>query len=182
MCVEIKIDSLDDMCDDNCLDSKQGDIEVKIKHLNIDMININYKLDLNRLNFYEPSYRYKKNFARNLLTGIYNGYKFYIQDLGRFPTAYIEIPKEDKIYNIDYMDSMVRNIETHSGLTYSRDCLVVNSNVKNVNDYTIKDSWFMGWDYGHLRDYTEFDDIGNWTTNVYKKSGLLKRFCTIVFQ
>lgn len=59
MCVEIKIDSLDDMCDDNYLDSKQDDIEVKIKHLNIDMININYKLDLNRLNFYEPSYRYE---------------------------------------------------------------------------------------------------------------------------
>lgn len=32
MCVEIKIDSLDDMCDDNYLDSKQDDIEVKIKH------------------------------------------------------------------------------------------------------------------------------------------------------
>ena len=77
MGVEIKIDSLDDMCDDNYLDSKQDDTEVKIKYLNIDMININYKLDLNRLNFYEPSYRYKKNFARNLLTGIYNGYKFY---------------------------------------------------------------------------------------------------------
>lgn len=59
MCAEIKIDSLDDMCDDNYLDSKQDDIEVKIKHLNIDMININYKLDLNRLNFYEPSYRYE---------------------------------------------------------------------------------------------------------------------------
>lgn len=143
--------------------------EVKIKYLNIDMININYKLDLNRLNFYEPSYRYKKNFARNLLTGTYNGYKFYIQDLGRFPTAYIEIPKEDKIYNIDYTDSMVRNIETHFGLTYSRDYLVVNRNVKNVNDCTIKDSWFIGWNYGHLGDYTEFDDIGDWTTNVYGK-------------
>ena len=58
MGVEIKIDSLDDMCDDNYLDSKQDDTEVKIKYLNIDMININYKLDLNRLNFYEPSYRY----------------------------------------------------------------------------------------------------------------------------
>ena len=127
--------------------------EVKINNLNI----FNYKLlDLNRLNFYEPSYRYKKNFARNLLTGTYNGYKFYIQDLGRFPTAYIEIPKEDKIYNIDYTDSMVRNIETHFGLTYSRDYLVVNRNVKNVNDCT-------------LGDYTEFDDIGDWTTNVYGK-------------
>ena len=50
----------------------------------------------------------------------------------------------------------------------------LNRNVKNVNDYTIKDSWFMGWDYGHLGNYTKFDDIGNWTTNVYKKSGLLK--------
>ena len=125
MGVEIKIDSLDDMCDDNYLDSKQDDTEVKIKYLNIDMININYKLDLNRLNFYEPSYRYK--------------------------------------------DSMVRNIETHFGLTYSRDYLVVNRNVKNVNDCTIKDSWFIGWDYGHLGDYTEFDDIGDWTTNVYGK-------------
>ena len=34
MDVEIKIDSLDDMCDDNYLDSKQDDIEVKIKNLN----------------------------------------------------------------------------------------------------------------------------------------------------
>lgn len=174
MYVKIKIDSLDDMCDDNYLDSKQDDIEVKIKYLNIDMININYKLDLNRLNFYEPSYRYKKNFTRNLLTGIYNGYKFYIQDLGRFPTAYIEIPKEDKIYNIDYMDSMVINIETHFGLTYSRDYLIVNRNVKNVNDCTIKDSWFIGWGYNHLGDYTEFNDIGNWTTNVYGKKWTTK--------
>lgn len=171
MGVEIKIDSLDDMCDDNYLDLKQDDIEVKINNLNI----FNYKLlDLNRLNFYEPSYRYKKNFARNLLTGTYNGYKFYIQDLGRFPTAYIKIPKEDKIYNIDYTDSMVRNIETHFGLTYSRDYLVVNRNVKNVNDCTIKDSWFIGWDYGHLGDYTEFDDIGDWTTNVYEKKWTTK--------
>ena len=51
MNVEIKIDSIDDMCDDNYLDLKQDDTEVKIKSLNIDMININYKLDLNRLNF-----------------------------------------------------------------------------------------------------------------------------------
>lgn len=174
MCVEIKIDSLDDMCDDNYLDLKQDDIEVKIKYLNIDMININYKLDLNRLNFYEPSYRYKKNFTRNLLTGIYNGYKFYIQDLGRFPTAYIEISKKDKIYNINYMDSMVGNIETHFGLTYSRDYLVVNRNVKNVNDCTIKDSWFMGWDYNHLGDYTKFNNIGDWTTNVYGKKWTTK--------
>lgn len=124
MCVEIKIDSLDDMCDDNYLDLKQDDIEVKIKYLNIDMININYKLDLNRLNFYEPSYRYE-------LKHIF-------------------------------------------GLTYSRDYLVVNRNVKNVNDCTIKDSWFMGWDYGHLGDYTKFSNIGDWTTNVYEKKWTTK--------
>lgn len=52
------------------------DVEVKIKHLNIDMININYKLDLNRLNFYEPSYRYKKNFARNLQQYVRKAHSF----------------------------------------------------------------------------------------------------------
>ena len=72
------------------------------------------------------------------------------------------------------MDSMVRNIETHFGLTYSRDYLVVNRNVKNVNDCIIKDSWFMGWDYNHLGDYAEFDNIGNWTTNVCVKKWTTK--------
>lgn len=81
-----------------------------------------------------------------LFEGTYNGYQFYILNLGTHPTAYIEIPKTNKLFgkDYDYID-----INVHGGLTYASDHL---QDIK-------KDTWFIGWDYMHYGDYSGYDSI-----------------------
>lgn len=75
-----------------------------------------------------------------LFEGKYRDYQFYILNLGTHPTAYVEIPKENKLYEKDYDEI---DIVVHGGLTYSEDYL---TGIK-------KNSWFIGWDYAHFGDY-----------------------------
>lgn len=78
----------------------------------------------------------------------YKDYNYYILNLGTHPTAYIEIPKENKLYGKGYNEiyDMGYDIDVHGGLTYSDNELM---GVKS-------ESWFIGWDYAHAGDYMGF--------------------------
>ena len=67
--------------------------------------------------------------------------------LGTHPTAYVEIPKKHKYYNIKYQD--IDDVYVHGGLTYS-------DNVLNRGDEQII-GWFIGWDYAHYNDYIGYE-------------------------
>ena len=109
---------------------------------------------------------YQKDRKIELLhKGNYKGYNYYILNLGTHPTAYIEIPKGNKLYGKDYNEiyEMGYDIDVHGGLTYSDNELML---VKS-------ESWFIGWDYAHYDDYTPYDDelqkglfqnLKKWTT------------------
>ena len=83
-----------------------------------------------------------------LFRNIYKGYNFYIFNLGTHPTAYIEIPKDNKLYGKRYNEiyDMGYDIDVHGGLTYSDNELI---GIKS-ND------WFIGWDYAHCDDYAGY--------------------------
>jgi hypothetical protein len=91
----------------------------------------------------------------------YKEYKYYILNLGTHPTAYIEIPKGNVLYEKDYNEIYDKgyDIDVHGGLTYSRNELM---GIKSEN-------WFIGWDYAHYSDYMPFYDefsisLKKWTT------------------
>lgn len=100
-----------------------------------------------------------------LFAGVYRKYKYFILNLGTHPTAYIEIPKGNKLYKKSYnkIYDMGYGIDVHGGLTYSDKELM---GVESKN-------WFIGWDYAHYNDYLgyEIDMLTNvmpygkkWTT------------------
>ena len=98
---------------------------------------------------------YEKNRKVELLyTSLYKGYKYFVFNLGTHPTAYVEIPKGNMLYEKDY-DSIYDdyNIYAHGGLTYS------SHNLMGVDST----AWFIGWDYAHAGDYMGYyeDMIGN---------------------
>lgn len=78
----------------------------------------------------------------------YKDYNYYILNLGTHPTAYVEIPKGNKLYGKNYNDiyDMGYDIDVHGGLTYSDNELM---HVKSEN-------WFIGWDYAHYNDYAGY--------------------------
>ena len=102
---------------------------------------------------------YKNEISRELLAkGEYLGYKYYILSLGTHPTAYVEIPKDEK-----HSSEEIEALEVHGGITY-------NENILNIGEKAIK-GWFIGWDYAHYGDYTGiytqiigFNDLKKWTT------------------
>ena len=80
----------------------------------------------------------------------YKNYNYYVLNLGTHPTAYIEIPKENKLYRKSY-DEIYKigcDIDVHGGLTYSDNELM---GVKSEN-------WFIGWDYAHCGDYCGYEE------------------------
>jgi len=76
-------------------------------------------------------------------TGYFHGFFYYILNLGTHPTAYIRIPESHSCYKKDYDEI---DIDVHGGLTYAKDYLHVENNVK-------MEGWFIGWDYAHAGDY-----------------------------
>lgn len=86
-----------------------------------------------------------------LLEGTYKGYQFYILNLGTHPTAYIEIPRESKLFRKGYNQiyDMGIDIDVHGGLTYADDHL------QDIKENT----WFIGWDYAHYGDYVGYEEI-----------------------
>lgn len=86
-----------------------------------------------------------------LCEGKYKGYQFYILNLGTHPTAYIEIPRESKLFRKGYNEiyDMGIDIDVHGGLTFADDHL---QTIKN-------NTWFIGWDYAHCGDYAGYETI-----------------------
>lgn len=90
--------------------------------------------------------------------GNYNGFDYYVLNLGTHPCAYIDVT-DTKLKNINYEDI---DIDCHCGLTYSRKYLLT----------VDKEGWFIGWDYAHCGDfagyYTALDGslyhLKKWTT------------------
>lgn len=80
----------------------------------------------------------------------YKNYNYYVLNLGIYPTAYIEIPKGNKLYRKSY-DEIYKigcGIDVHGGLTYSDNELM---GVKSEN-------WFIGWAYAHVYDYCGYEE------------------------
>jgi len=113
--------------------------------------------------------KYQKERKVELLyKGKYKGFNYYIVNLGTHPTAYVEISKGNRYYEESYYD--INDILAHGGLTYSESYLY-------AGECVITNSWFIGWDYGHFRDYSGLLGMGlaidtrslkKWTTGEIK--------------
>ena len=91
----------------------------------------------------------------------YKNYNYYVLNLGTHPTAYIEIPKENKLYRKSY-DEIYKigcDIDVNGGLTYSDNELM---GVKSEN-------WFIGWDYAHCGDYCGYEETMPESIRTYGK-------------
>ena len=96
----------------------------------------------------------------------YKNYNYYVLNLGTHPTAYIEIPKEDKLYGKSY-DEIYRigcDIDVNGGLTYSDNELMGISS----------DNWFIGWDYAHCGDYCGCEETMPESIRTYGKKWTTK--------
>ena len=96
----------------------------------------------------------------------YKNYNYYVLNLGTHPTAYIEIPKEDKLYGKSY-DEIYRigcDIDVNGGLTYSDNELMGISS----------DNWFIGWDYAHCGDYYGYEETIPESIRTYGKKWTTK--------
>ena len=96
-----------------------------------------------------------------LCKGKYKNYNYYVLNLGTHPTAYIEIPKENKLYRKSY-DEIYKigcDIDVHGGLTYSNNELM---GIKSEN-------WFIGWDYAHCGDYCGYEEFMPESIRTYGK-------------
>lgn len=84
-----------------------------------------------------------------LCEGSYLGYNFVIVSYGTHPCAYVEIPKDNPFYLVDY-DKLEDDITCHGGLTYS-----------GTLDHIYNDlsRWFIGWDYAHAGDYNSYSAL-----------------------
>lgn len=76
----------------------------------------------------------------------YKGYRYIILSLGTHPTAYIEIPKGNRLWEKEYDDI---DINVHGGLTYASHIMM---GIESEN-------WYIGWDYAHAGDYLGYDKI-----------------------
>ena len=96
-----------------------------------------------------------------LCKGKYKNYNYYVLNLGTHPTAYIEIPKENKLYrkSCDEIYKIGCDIDVHGGLTYSNNELM---GVKSEN-------WFIGWDYAHCGDYCGYEEFMPESIRTYGK-------------
>lgn len=78
-----------------------------------------------------------------LADGEYNGFTYYVLNLGTHPCAYIDVT-DTNLNGVDY-DNI--DVECHFGLTYSREYLVT----------VDKKGWFIGWDYAHYCDFAGYE-------------------------
>ena len=91
----------------------------------------------------------------------YKNYNYYVLNLGTHPTAYIEIPKENKLYRKSYNEiyEIGCDIDVNGGLTYSDNELM---GIKSEN-------WFIGWDYAHCGDYCGYEEFMPESIRTYGK-------------
>lgn len=102
----------------------------------------------------EMDYTVHRQNVTVLARGKYEGYPFIVLSLGTHPTAYVCLPEGHPYFGKDYDDM---DIEVHGGFTYANSF---------VAKSTIKDRWWVGWDYAHLGDFMGY----------YAKGGPLAEF------
>ena len=85
------------------------------------------------------------NPPEQIANGEYNGFNYYVLNLGTHPCAYVDVT-ETKLKNVEY-DRI--DIECHGGLKYSEHKLLT----------VDKEGWFIGWDYAHAGDFAGYDLI-----------------------
>ena len=83
------------------------------------------------------------NPPERIAEGEYNGFNYYVLNLGTHPCAYVDVTNT-KLHGEEYDDI---DIECHCGLTYSSNRL---STVDKIG-------WFIGWDYAHFCDYAGYE-------------------------
>ena len=91
--------------------------------------------------------------------GQYHGYNYYIIYSRLCPCAYVEIPRENRLYEKSY--SLVKLSYTPNwGFTYGDNYL------KILGGCGTKKKWYLGWDYGHCTDYSNVihNEGRVWTT------------------
>lgn len=94
-----------------------------------------------------------------LARGKYEGYPFIVLSLGTHPTAYVCLPKGHPYFGKDYD---FPDIDVHGGFTYANN---------EVAKSTIKDRWWLGWDYAHVGDYMGYYSPGGPLDEFYEKHG-----------
>lgn len=87
-----------------------------------------------------------------LKNGIYKGIEYYIVSYGTHPCAYIRLtPKFKRYFGKKYNETEYYfNLYCNGGCTYSKEYLPFDNNFKKRN------SWYIGWDYGHSGDYVGY--------------------------
>lgn len=86
---------------------------------------------------------------RNISSGLYNGFEYFILWFAGHPNAYIKIPEHHPFFGKMY-DEIDDGGIVHYGFTFSG---------KNLNEaYGLEDGWYLGWDYAHAGDYQAFSD------------------------
>lgn len=85
----------------------------------------------------------------------YKGYRYAIFSMGFHPCAYVEVPASHPYFgkSCDECD-----IDCHGGVAYSWNRLAT---------FDDKNTWWIGWEYGHCDDYVGFAPFlggKKWTT------------------
>ena len=81
---------------------------------------------------------------RNISSGLYNGFEYFILWFAGHPNAYIKIPEHHPFFGKMY-DEIDDGGIVHYGFTFSGENL--------SKKYGLEDGWYLGWDYGHVSDY-----------------------------
>lgn len=86
-----------------------------------------------------------------LARGKYAGYPFIVINRGTHPTAYICLPDMHPLTGMTTGKiALLDVLDVHGGVTYAE---------PSVSGSTIKDRWWIGWDYAHLSQGDYMDGI-----------------------
>ena len=96
-----------------------------------------------------------KVFPHFIATGSYDGFRYYVKNIGTHPCCYVAIPEECSItFSKEHRDLLQDTISCHGGLTYIEKLLWDSENEQYIPGK------FIGWDYAHACDYIA-GDIGH---------------------
>lgn len=85
---------------------------------------------------------YSEHILQVVKTGKYKGYNWLITSCGSHPCCYVEIPQNNKLFEQDFYEDDVENIDCHGGITFS-----------DHRDFGLGNFYYLGWDYAHFGDY-----------------------------
>ena len=89
---------------------------------------------------------YDENILTVVKRGKYKGYNWVMTSCGWHPCCYVEIPPNNRLFEQDYYEDDVENIDCHGGITFS-----------DFRDFGLGEFYYLGWDYAHLGDYSAME-------------------------